>query len=101
MLSEHPKVAMVAVGPVLDPVKVGLACAYIIPAVGVQLDADEIIGFAADRQAARPRVRGWFDSSRGFRYLIAILTDDRDQRFHTGLDMIQTGLVRADVAPPN
>lgn len=33
--------------------------------------------------------------------LIAILTDDRDRRFHTGLDMILTGLVRAGVAPPN
>lgn len=32
--------------------------------------------------------------------LIAILTGDRDRRFTTGLDMILTGLLRSEPAPP-
>lgn len=32
--------------------------------------------------------------------LIAVLTDDRDRRFLTGLDMILTGLVRVSPTPP-
>lgn len=57
VLSEHPAVAMVAVGPVPDPVKGELACAYVVPAEGAAIAADELIAFAGRKLAAYKRPR--------------------------------------------
>ncbi|MCM2389251.1 class I adenylate-forming enzyme family protein [Streptomyces albipurpureus] len=57
ILAEHPAVAMVAVGPVPDPVKGELACAYVVRVQGADTTAEELIAFAGDRLAAYKRPR--------------------------------------------
>ncbi|WP_237542384.1 MULTISPECIES: AMP-binding enzyme [unclassified Streptomyces] len=57
VLAEHPAVALVGVGPVPDPVKGELACAYVVLAPGATATADELAAFAAPRLAAYKRPR--------------------------------------------
>lgn len=57
VLSEHPGVAMVAVGAVPDPVKGELARAYVVPANGAEVTEDELIAFTAEHLAAYKRPR--------------------------------------------
>lgn len=57
VLSEHPAVAMVAVGAVPDPVKGELARAYVVPANGAEVTEDELIAFTAEHLAAYKRPR--------------------------------------------
>ncbi|WP_406397089.1 class I adenylate-forming enzyme family protein [Streptomyces uncialis] len=57
VLAEHPAVALVGVGPVPDPVKGELACAYVVLAPGAIATADELSAFAAPRLAAYKRPR--------------------------------------------
>ncbi|MEU0685408.1 class I adenylate-forming enzyme family protein [Streptomyces uncialis] len=57
VLAEHPAVALVGVGPVPDPVKGELACAYVVLAPGATATADELSAFAAPRLAAYKRPR--------------------------------------------
>lgn len=57
VLSEHPAVAMVAVGPVPDPVRGEVACAYVIPMDGAELETEELIAFARQKLAAYKRPR--------------------------------------------
>lgn len=58
VLSAHPAVAMVAVGPVPNDVKGELACAYVVLRAGSSPSEDELIEFTRDKLAAykRPRV---------------------------------------------
>lgn len=58
VLSGHPAVAMVAVGPVPDDVKGELACAYVVLRSGASATEGELIEFTRDQLAAykRPRV---------------------------------------------
>jgi len=63
VLAGHPAVAMVAVGPVPDPVRGELACAYVVRAPGSDPTAQEIIDWAGERLAAykRPRLVRFVD----------------------------------------
>jgi long-chain acyl-CoA synthetase len=56
-LAGHPAVAMVAVGPVPDPVRGELACAYVVAATGADPTEDELIAYASTRLAAYKRPR--------------------------------------------
>jgi len=57
VLAAHPAVAMVAAGPVPDPVRGELACAYVVLAAGASVSEDELIAFAGERLAAYKRPR--------------------------------------------
>ena len=57
VLSGHPAIAHVAVGPVPDPVKGELACAYVVPNTHSNLTEHDVIQFAAQRLAAYKRPR--------------------------------------------
>jgi long-chain acyl-CoA synthetase len=57
VLAAHPAVAMVAAGPVPDPVKGELACAYVVLADGANATEEELIAFAGERLAAYKRPR--------------------------------------------
>jgi long-chain acyl-CoA synthetase len=57
VLSAHPAVAMVAVGPVPDEVKGELACAYVVTRGGAEVSAEELIDFTRGRLAAYKRPR--------------------------------------------
>ena len=57
VLAAHPAVAMVAAGPVPDPVKGELACAYVVLADGASATEEELIAFAGERLAAYKRPR--------------------------------------------
>ena len=57
VLSAHPAVAMVAVGPVPDATKGELACAYVVRRDGVDVTAEELIEFTRDQLAAYKRPR--------------------------------------------
>lgn len=63
VLAGHPAVAMVAVGPVPDPVRGELACAYVVPTAGARPTEDELIAYAGERLAAykRPRLVRFVD----------------------------------------
>ncbi|WP_338146027.1 class I adenylate-forming enzyme family protein [Streptomyces scabichelini] len=63
VLAAHPAVAMVAVGPVADPVKGELACAYVVLAPGRGATEEELIEFAGRSLAAykRPRMVRFVD----------------------------------------
>ena len=63
VLAAHPAVAMVAAGPVPDPVKGELACAYVVLAPGASATEDELIAFAGGSLAAykRPRLVRFVD----------------------------------------
>ncbi|WP_232665238.1 class I adenylate-forming enzyme family protein [Pseudonocardia sp. TRM90224] len=63
VLAEHPAVAMVAAGPVPDPVKGELACAYVVLVAGADPTTEELIAFAGERLAAykRPRLVRFVD----------------------------------------
>ncbi|SDB10776.1 long-chain acyl-CoA synthetase [Pseudomonas sp. NFACC23-1] len=52
VIAEHPSVAMVAVGSVLDEVKGELAKAYIVPKIGYEIDTQQIERHCRDRLAA-------------------------------------------------
>jgi long-chain acyl-CoA synthetase len=64
VITEHPDVALVATGPVPDPVKGELACAYIVRTPGSTVTEDDIAEFAKARLAAykRPRLIRFVDS---------------------------------------
>ncbi|WP_105968114.1 class I adenylate-forming enzyme family protein [Streptomyces geranii] len=57
VLAAHPAVAMVAVGPIPDPVKGELACAYVVAAAGSNPTEEELIAYASERMAAYKRPR--------------------------------------------
>jgi len=57
VLADHPAVAMVAVGPLPDPIKGELACAYVVLRTGSAATEDELIEFTVDRLAAYKRPR--------------------------------------------
>ncbi|WP_406033251.1 AMP-binding protein [Nocardioides sp. NBC_00163] len=57
VLSAHPAVAMVAVGPVPDDVKGELACAYVVLRAGTSPSEAELIEFTRDKLAAYKRPR--------------------------------------------
>jgi long-chain acyl-CoA synthetase len=57
VLSGHPAVAMVAVGPVKDETKGELACAYVVRREGAEVTAAELIDYTHDRLAAYKRPR--------------------------------------------
>ncbi|MEU0985432.1 AMP-binding protein [Streptomyces sp. NPDC005953] len=57
VLAAHPAVALVAVGPVPDPVKGELACAYVVLVPGAHTTDEELSAYAADRLAAYKRPR--------------------------------------------
>ena len=63
VLAEHPAVAMVAAGPVPDPIKGELPCAYVVLAAGEKTTDEELIAFAGERLAAYklPRVVRFVD----------------------------------------
>ncbi|MGW3984570.1 class I adenylate-forming enzyme family protein [Streptomyces mirabilis] len=63
VLARHPAVAMVAAGPVPDPVKGELACAYVVLAEGATATEEELIAFAGQSLAAykRPRLIRFVD----------------------------------------
>jgi long-chain acyl-CoA synthetase len=63
VLAAHPAVAMVAAGPVPDPVKGELACAYVVLAAGATATEDELIAFTESSLAAykRPRLVRFVD----------------------------------------
>lgn len=52
VIAEHPSVAMVAVGSVLDEIKGELAKAYIVPKTGYEIDIQQIERHCRDRLAA-------------------------------------------------
>jgi long-chain acyl-CoA synthetase len=57
VLAAHPAVALVAVGPVADPVKGELARAYVVPREGAEVTEQELIEFCSDGLAAYKRPR--------------------------------------------
>jgi long-chain acyl-CoA synthetase len=57
VLAGHPAVAMVAAGPVPDPVKGEVPCAYVVPVPGSATTEDELIAYAGDHLAAYKRPR--------------------------------------------
>jgi long-chain acyl-CoA synthetase len=63
VLADHPAVAMVAAGPVPDPVRGELACAYVVLTAGATATEEELIGFTTERLAAykRPRMVRFVD----------------------------------------
>ncbi|MGB3370624.1 MAG: fatty-acid--CoA ligase, partial [Rhodococcus sp. (in: high G+C Gram-positive bacteria)] len=52
-----PHVALVAAGPIPDPVKGELACAYVVRASGSSLTEQELLDYSRDRLAAYKRPR--------------------------------------------
>lgn len=64
VLAAHPAVAMVAAGPVPDPVRGELACAYVVLGRGASVTEEELVAFAAARLAAdkRPRLVRFVES---------------------------------------
>lgn len=63
VLAAHPAVAMVAAGPVPDPVKGELACAYVVLAPGASVSEEELVEFAERSLASykRPRMIRFVD----------------------------------------
>ncbi|MDV6212708.1 AMP-binding protein [Rhodococcus erythropolis] len=57
VLTAHPAIAMVAVGPLPDDVKGEVACAYVVLNAGETVSEEEIIAFSASRLAAYKRPR--------------------------------------------
>jgi long-chain acyl-CoA synthetase len=57
VLAGHPAVAMVAAGPVPDPVRGELACAYVVTAAGATVTEEDLLAFAKDKLAAYKRPR--------------------------------------------
>jgi long-chain acyl-CoA synthetase len=57
VLAAHPAVAMVAAGPVPDPVRGELACAYVVLAEGASSTEEELIAYAGEHLAAYKRPR--------------------------------------------
>ena len=58
VLAAHPAVAMVAAGPVPDPVKGEIACAYVVLTGAATATEQDLIDYARERLAAykRPRI---------------------------------------------
>jgi long-chain acyl-CoA synthetase len=57
VLAGHPAVAMVAAGPVPDPVKGEVPCAYVVLVPGSATTESELIAYAGDHLAAYKRPR--------------------------------------------
>jgi long-chain acyl-CoA synthetase len=57
VLAGHPAVALVAVGPLPDPVKGEIACAYVVRREGAEVTEAELIDFSRDQLAAYKRPR--------------------------------------------
>lgn len=57
VLAGHPDVALVAAGPVPDPVKGELVCGYVVRTAGSTVTEDELIEFTRSRLAAYKRPR--------------------------------------------
>lgn len=57
VLGGHPAVALIGVGPVPDPVKGELPCAYVVPRQGAQVTGGELIDFTRGQLAAYKRPR--------------------------------------------
>lgn len=64
VVAEHPEVALVAAGPVPDPVKGELACAYVVRVDGSTLTELELLDYTRERLAAykRPRTVKFVDA---------------------------------------
>jgi long-chain acyl-CoA synthetase len=64
VLAGHPAIAMVAAGPVPDPIKGELACAYVVLMAGAAVTEQELIAFAGEHLAAykRPRLVRFVDA---------------------------------------
>lgn len=64
VLSAHADVSMVAVGPIPDPTKGELACAYIVLKEGCKPDPDALLAYAREQLAAYkvPRVIRFVDA---------------------------------------
>jgi long-chain acyl-CoA synthetase len=64
VLIEHPGVALVAVGPLPDPIKGELACAYVVRAPRSNVTGGELLSYASARLAAykRPRLIRFVDA---------------------------------------
>jgi Acyl-CoA synthetases (AMP-forming)/AMP-acid ligases II len=64
VLAAHPAVAMVAAGPVPDPIKGELACAYVVLVEGASTSEDELVAYAGEHLAAykRPRLVRFVDA---------------------------------------
>ncbi|MDD7965344.1 class I adenylate-forming enzyme family protein [Actinomycetospora lemnae] len=64
VLAAHPKVAMVAAGPVPDAVRGELACAYVVPVAGTDPTEEELVAYAGEHLAAykRPRLVRFVDA---------------------------------------
>ncbi|GAB3292976.1 AMP-binding protein [Epidermidibacterium keratini] len=64
VISAHPDVALVAVGPVPDAVKGELACAYVVATPGATPTAEDLMEYAARSLAAykRPRMIRFVDA---------------------------------------
>ncbi|GAA3237131.1 long-chain fatty acid--CoA ligase [Pseudonocardia petroleophila] len=64
VLAAHPAVGQVAAGPVPDPVRGELACAYVVLAPGAAVTEEELIAFAGGSLAAykRPRLVRFVDA---------------------------------------
>ncbi|MEE1836468.1 AMP-binding protein [Streptomyces sp. SP17KL33] len=63
VLAAHPAGAMVAAGPVPDPLKGELACAYVVLAPGAHATEEELLAFAGQSLAAYKRLRARSASS--------------------------------------
>ena len=57
VLAGHPAVALVGVGPLPDPVKGEIACAYVVRREGAEVTEAELIDFSRDQLAAYKRPR--------------------------------------------
>jgi len=57
VLAGHPAVALVGVGPLPDPVKGEIACAYVVRREGAEVTEAELIDFSRDHLAAYKRPR--------------------------------------------
>jgi len=57
VLAGHPAVALVGVGPLPDPVKGEIACAYVVRRAGAEVTEAELIDFSRDQLAAYKRPR--------------------------------------------
>ncbi len=57
VLAAHPKVAMVAAGPVPDDVRGEIACAYVVPVAGTAPTEEELVAYAREHLAAYKRPR--------------------------------------------
>jgi long-chain acyl-CoA synthetase len=85
VLAMHPAVAMVAAGPIPDPIKGELACAYVVLAEGASTTEEELISYAGEHLAAYKRPRAVrFVASLPATSTGKIMRRELIKQFHTG-----------------